>query len=338
MTLIPLRLSRNRQLVVGLLSGVCVVGGGMVSTVAADAVAAPQPHVISGEGYGTDVIAAPERTQVSFGYTPTGFRVGTGNEHQSRPAVSLIKLYIADYVFTHGDPADHAAATRMIQYSDDGIASRLHHKYPQAIDETARTYGLRDTHVGPTWGFSHTSTYDVTSFLMAKRATNPNDPVLQAMATASSVAADGMRQDYGTAVLPGVIGSKWGWTDDRHGLTASASYGNDFVVAASTYGPAEQLTDDVRAAFRSHDSGVSGEGSTPTMGAAMPAPAGFHNVPVRASGQQWIENNQTVLRRAFGALPLGPVSVGEQMARAFAAIFGPLVGTLPEYITLPGAA
>ena len=320
----------------GAVSALCAVSISMAGAPVADA--APQPHVVSTGIPGQSMIAAPERTQISFGYTPTGFRVGTGNEHQSRPAVSLIKLYIADYVFAHGDPADHAAATRMIQYSDDGIASRLHHKYPQAIDETARTYGLRDTHVGPTWGFSHTSSYDVTSFLMAKRAINPHDPVLHAMSTASPVAADGMRQDYGTAVLPGVIGSKWGWTDDRHGLTASASYGNDFVVAASTYGPAGQLTDDVRAAFRSHDSGVSGGGIAPTKGVVPPAPAGFHNVPVRVSGQQWIVDNQTVLRRAFGVLPLGPVSIGEQMARAFAAIFGPLVSMLPEYITLPGAA
>jgi hypothetical protein len=70
------------------------------------------------------------------------------------------------------------------------------------------------------------------------------------MASASPVAADGMRQDYGTAVLPGVIGTKWGWSDDRTSFTASASYGADFSVAAQTNGPAAQLTGDVVDAFQ----------------------------------------------------------------------------------------
>jgi len=73
----------------------------------------------------------------------------------------------------------------------------------------------------------------------AKKRENPSDPVLVAMNTASPVAADGYRQDYGTATLPGVIGTKWGWSDDRQSIHASASIGPDFSVAANTYGTKE---------------------------------------------------------------------------------------------------
>jgi len=172
------------------------------------------------------------------------------NQHESRPALSIVKLYIADYVFAHGTPADKADATRMLQVSDDNIASRLHAKYPQSISTTANAYGLNDTHDPGFWGNSTTSTADSVTYLEAKKRQDPGSPVLAALASASPVAADGMRQDYGTAVLPGVIGTKWGWSDDWTSFTASASYGADFSVAAQTNGPAAQLTGDVVDAFR----------------------------------------------------------------------------------------
>lgn len=73
--------------------------------------------------------------------------------------------------------------------------------------------------------------------------------MLSALATASPVAADGYKQDYGTATLPGVLGTKWGWSDDRSSVNASVSFGPFFSVSASTYGPSQQLTDDVQGAF-----------------------------------------------------------------------------------------
>ncbi len=82
-----------------------------------------------------------------------------------------------------------------------------------------------------------------------KRDHGLGDPILTALATATPVAAVGYRQDYGTAQLPGVIGTKWGWSDDRTSLHASASYGEDFSVSAHTFGPAAQLTADVLGAF-----------------------------------------------------------------------------------------
>ncbi|MGP5243010.1 hypothetical protein ACTXMA_02270 [Corynebacterium variabile] len=199
---------------------------------------------------GNGHIIAPGRTQITVEHTATGFRAGTANQHESRPALSIVKLYIADYVFAHGSPADKADATRMLQVSDDNIASRLYAKYPQSISTTANAYGLNDTHDPGFWGNSTTSTADSVTYLEAKKRQDPGSPVLAALASASPVAADGMRQDYGTAVLPGVIGTKWGWSDDRTSFTASASYGADFSVAAQTNGPAAQLTGDVVDAFR----------------------------------------------------------------------------------------
>lgn len=192
----------------------------------------------------------PERTSITLIHGPSGAVIGTANQHESRPSLSLIKLYIADYVFDHGAPDEQARAYRMLQDSDDATASDLYSRYPDAIEAAAAKYGLEDTHAAAHWGESTTSTYDVAAFLEArKRDHGAADPILTALATAAPVAADGYSQDYGTAELPEVIGTKWGWSDDRASLHASASYGLDFSVSAHTYGPAGQLTDDVANAF-----------------------------------------------------------------------------------------
>ncbi|MFE1537657.1 hypothetical protein ACFWIF_04610, partial [Corynebacterium bovis] len=101
-------------------------------------------------------------------------------------------MYIADYVFTHGDPADRDAATQMLRFSDDATASRLYAKYPQSITDTAAAYGLTDTRAAAHWGNSTTSTADSVRYLEAKKRQNMTDPVLTALATASPVAADGL--------------------------------------------------------------------------------------------------------------------------------------------------
>ncbi|MEU5842627.1 hypothetical protein [Rhodococcus sp. NPDC047139] len=207
------------------------------------ATAAPAP-VVDGNG----AIAAPSSTQISFAHTPTGVRAGTANEHESRAGVSIVKLYLAEYVFTHGDPADHADASEMIRASNDAIADRLHAKYPQAISSTATEFGLTDTYVPGYWGVGTTSTHDMVTYLETKKRTDPASPVLAAMASAYGTAADGYPQNYGTALLAGVIGTKWGWSNDRS-FHASASFGPDFSVAASTYGSAAQLTEHVLGAF-----------------------------------------------------------------------------------------
>lgn len=224
------------------LTGVIAVAS--LPLVAGNAAAAPQPKLTP---QGT--INAPGRTQISFTHTPTGVHYGTANEHESRPGLSIVKLYIADYVFKHGSEADKAKATQMIRYSDDNIARELYGRYPDSINATARAYGLGNTHGAGHWGNSTTSSADTVKFLEAKKRENPVDPVLVAMSTASPVAADGYRQDYGTATLPGVIGTKWGWSDDRRSVHASASIGPSFSVAANTYGTKEAHTGDVQNAF-----------------------------------------------------------------------------------------
>lgn len=209
------------------------------------AVAAPTPVLSDG------AITAPARTQISFDNTITGFHIGTSNENESRPALSLIKLYIAEYVVNNGDPNEIPTAQEMIRTSDDNLALHFYTKYPNSISDTAQKFGLTNTHAAAHWGNSTTSTADVNKYLVTKRKTDPNSPVLQAMTEMSPVAADGYHQDYGTATLPGVQGSKLGWSDDRTSIHASASFGPGFVVSANTYGTADQHTQDVQQAFTS---------------------------------------------------------------------------------------
>lgn len=163
-----------------------------------------------------------------------------------------MKLYVADYALRHGDrsPEDLLLAERMIRQSDDAAASELDTKYPEAIDAAADEYGLSETSRGSFWGDSFTSTADTVRFLVAKRG-DPLSPIPGWMSTAEPVAADGTAQDWGTAKLPGVVGTKWGWADPGSSVVASASFGTDFTVAANTYGTADEQTEDVLGAFGS---------------------------------------------------------------------------------------
>ncbi|MDO5030232.1 MAG: hypothetical protein Q4E11_06555 [Corynebacterium sp.] len=262
----------SRALRLGLTGVIALTG---LPLAAGNAAAAPQPKL---NGQGT--IDAPARTQISFDYTPTGTHFGTANENEARPGLSIVKLYIADYVYKHGTEADKAKATQMIRYSDDNIASELYGRYPNSINATASEYGLSNTHGAAHWGNSTTSSADTVKFLEAKKRENPADPVLTAMTTASPVAADGYRQDYGTATLPGVIGTKWGWSDDRRSVHASASIGPDFSVAANTYGTREDHTSDVQNAF---NGGIPGSPALPTPGIpnlpGLPDSPGLPTIP-----------------------------------------------------------
>lgn len=221
-----------------------VLVAAVMATSALPAQAAPQPK-LSTQGS----IDAPARTQISFEHIPTGTHFGTANETEARPGLSIVKLYIADYVFQHGSATDWSRATQMIRVSDDALARELYSRYPSSINATAATYGLTNTRGAAHWGYSTTSTRDTVRFLAAKQRRNPLDPVLLAMASAAPVAADGYRQDYGTATLPEVTGSKWGWSDDRRSIHASASIGSNFAIAAHTFGTKETHTQDVQAAF-----------------------------------------------------------------------------------------
>ncbi|WP_144239858.1 hypothetical protein [Corynebacterium atypicum] len=174
-----------------------------------------------------------------------GQRRGTASERYARPALSLSKLYIADYVLERGTDEQRWEAINMIADSNDASAGELYAAYPESIDKTAAKYGLLSTRSGKGWGYALTSTYDVATFVAKLKEKDPTSPILVAMAQADAVAADGYQQDWGTAQIPGAIGTKWGWSNDRD-LHSSVSFSGDFVVAAAVTGSSEDLTTFVR--------------------------------------------------------------------------------------------
>ncbi len=201
---------------------------------------------------GADIVDAdgvPSRTAFSFRSVIPGVQWGTSNENEMRTGLSLVKLYMVDYALRRGDGSatDVALAERMIRDSDDSAASALGAKYPQAIDAIAAEYRLNSTRSGAAWGTSYTSTADVATFLATKKRADPGSPIFRWMAEASERAADGTSQNWGTARLPGVEGTKWGWSDSGPLDVASASFGEGFAVAAHTHGTPEEQTADVTA-------------------------------------------------------------------------------------------
>lgn len=183
----------------------------------------------------------PSGSQLTFVKLSDGTRMGSATERFPRPALSLIKLYLADYVAAHGSEEDRQLAIEMIEGSDDAAAGVLSQTYPEAIGSTAQAYGLRATKAGETWGESTTSTYDVVKFVQIKLEEDPSSPVLEAMRKSHEVANDGYAQNFGTAILPGVTGSKWGWSNEFD-LHSSISFSDDFIVAAAVQGSAADLT------------------------------------------------------------------------------------------------
>ncbi|MGW1738586.1 hypothetical protein ACWCPQ_07200 [Nocardia sp. NPDC001965] len=221
---------------------------------------------------------APSRTVISV-RTQSGLHWGTAGEHQVRSALSLAKLYLTDYALRHGDGSadDRALGERMIRYSDDAAADAAEAKYPQAIAIVAAEYGLAQTRPGASWGSSTTSTADVADFLDAKQRTDAGSPLLAWMTAAAPRAADGTEQNWGTAVLPGVQGTKWGWADAPPPEVASASFGPGFSVAAHTAGSPEDQTADVLGAlpmFRADSGSPTGIPGPERTGGRTGAPVG----------------------------------------------------------------
>lgn len=182
----------------------------------------------------------PPRTQMTVRYAD-GNSVSTGNSHESRPAFPLAKLYLGRWVLKYGASEDKARVENMIRSSEDGTASDLERKYPQAIPSIIGEYRLGETHHNGYWGNTTTSTEDLTRFIGAISGDPVAAPLMKGMATAAPVASDGYRQDFGTARIPGIIGTKFGWSDNRQ-VHASASFGPGYSVAANTYGSPADLT------------------------------------------------------------------------------------------------
>lgn len=206
--------------------------------------ALPAPK-LDGAGH----LAVPARTEIVAIDLVSGDAYTTGNPHEQMPGLSIVKLFIGQYIVEHGDPADIPVAQQMIRVSDDALATQLYRKYPTSISTIARDYGLGDTVVAREWGSSRTSVNDMAVFLKSLVQNEPNGPIATAIYTVAPVAADGYHQDYGTARLPGAKGTKFGWSNDRDSANASATIGDGYVIGAETYGTAQALTDDVLAAF-----------------------------------------------------------------------------------------
>lgn len=183
-----------------------------------------------------------EGPQASFYRISDGYQMGTANERKARPALSLIKLYIADYVLEHGTLAERYDALHMLVDSSDRLAAELYRSYPESVNEVAEEYDLYTTQGASHWGHSVTSTYDAVSYVSQLMAEDPTHPILTAMSLSAEIAADGYDQDFGTAQLPGALGTKWGWSDGRE-LHSSVSFGEGWVAAASVTGSADDLTE-----------------------------------------------------------------------------------------------
>ncbi|WP_325168472.1 hypothetical protein [Corynebacterium macginleyi] len=205
-----------------------------------------------------EFLKGDEDHSISYIRLHDGMYMGSAAEHDPRPALSLIKLYIAAYVIEQGEYEDKYEALGMIASSSDKSAEELFKKYPDSIDKIAKEYDLESTKAGENWGYSETSTYDVVSFIAQLIKRDETHPVLVAMAHADPVSEDGYDQNYGTAKLSNVVGSKWGWSNDRS-INSSVSFGKNFVAAASINGSADDLTDYVKSEISGENLGKATE-------------------------------------------------------------------------------
>ena len=218
-----------------------------------------------------DVAAAPARTQIIM-MKDNGEVIETPGAHESRASLSIVKLYLGYWVLQHGAPEDKALVYEMIRSSHDGIASNLDRKYRQAIPDTIGRFRLTETNYRGRWGDTTTSVHDMAAFVRAVRTDPAARPLIDGMRNPAAVAADGYPQNFGTATLPGIEGTKFGWSDKRD-VHATVSFGPGFVVAAHTFGSAQVHTDDVRRAVHT-DGLVAGAQQIQIGGVTIPVASG----------------------------------------------------------------
>ncbi|MDO4927460.1 MAG: hypothetical protein Q3976_00105 [Corynebacterium sp.] len=191
----------------------------------------------------THVIYDTSAAQMSFYNIDTDEYYGTVSDRFQRPALSLSKLFLAQYVYEYGTAAQAELATTMLEQSNDVIADTLYNVYPAGIDAVAEEFNLQSTTTnGQRWGFSLTSTYDVVYFVYQLLHTDPHSPVLEAMRNQAKIAADGTAQNYGTSQIAGEEGSKFGWADDLS-LHSTVSFGDNWIAAVAVTGSADDATE-----------------------------------------------------------------------------------------------
>ena len=249
------RITRVSRTVAAAMSGLIVLATSMIPAAAAT----------------VDVAAAPARTQIIM-MKDNGEVIETPGAHESRASLSIVKLYLGHWVLQHGAPEDKALVYEMIRSSHDGIASNLDRKYRQAIPDTIGRFRLAETNYRGRWGDTTTSVHDMAAFVRAVRTDPAARPLIDGMRNPAAVAADGYPQNFGTATLPGIEGTKFGWSDKRD-VHATVSFGPGFVVAAHTFGSAQVHTDDVRRAVHT-DGLVAGEQQIQIGGVTIPVASG----------------------------------------------------------------
>ena len=254
-TVRPTRITRVSRTVAAAMSGLIVLATSMIPAAAAT----------------VDVAAAPARTQIIM-MKDNGEVIETPGAHESRASLSIVKLYLGHWVLQHGAPEDKALVYEMILSSHDGIASNLDRKYRQAIPDTIGRFRLAETNYRGRWGDTTTSVHDMAAFVRAVRTDPAARPLIDGMRNPAAVAADGYPQNFGTATLPGIEGTKFGWSDKRD-VHATVSFGPGFVVAAHTFGSAQVHTDDVRRAVHT-DGPVAGTQQIQIGGVTIPVASG----------------------------------------------------------------
>ena len=206
--------------------------------------------------YHVDPAYDRERTALAVVH-PDGRVSMSPKAEEARPALSLSKLYLGYYVLYHGTKAEKRQVKEMIVSSDDEIASRLDAKYPEAISTIAEDFNLAATERNGYWGKTTTSARDVATFIAEIIWDPVAAPLFDGMADQDTIAADGFIQDFGTARLARVKGSKMGWSDAGETTTASVSWGeigeDIWAVAALTLGSAYENTVDTRVGIKQVD-------------------------------------------------------------------------------------
>ncbi|MDO4913466.1 MAG: hypothetical protein Q3961_02825 [Bifidobacteriaceae bacterium] len=223
------------------------------------------------------VNSAPARSIIYTLYD-NGQSTASGNINASIPTESQSKLFLAYYVLQHGTEDEKSRIPYMISVSSDRWADILDSRYPQAIDSVAGQFGLTGTKRGQSWGFSHTTAFDLARFLKIIRDDPIAAPIREGMEHWAPVAADGYHQGYGSATVAGARGSKFGWSDNGDD-NISTTYGDGWVMVAHTYGSAADNTDDVRAAI----SYIAPQPATPTpTPTATPLEIALGNIKIPA--------------------------------------------------------
>ncbi|WBT08060.1 hypothetical protein PAB09_09120 [Corynebacterium sp. SCR221107] len=209
------------------------------------------------------IVAEPDPRTIITIVEDDGGTATTEGSDEPIAALSQAKLFLAYWVLHH-EPDDTDLVVDMIENSDDSIADQLDAEYPTAIDDVIEAFGLDETAYSGYWGEVTTTTNDLAKFLHLIRDDEASKPLMYAMANVAPIAADGYRQSYGTALLPGVVGTKFGWSDDL-AAHSSASFANGYVIVAYTLGSADDLSEDVLGSVEITIAGSS-TAAEPTLG------------------------------------------------------------------------